>query len=199
VPSGRNQGHSRGSPTESQPRPIHVQFPYRCGAQAIDTTPTNTLRFSLSKKILLDHKILPEPLPMMSLEAKNGGAFLGAVFSKIFDPRYRLSPRPRGEGFEFLEPLSPDSLPTYPGERGSSRVVFHAIDAAGAPTSRARRTGMERRREFPLPHKDHPKKPPPDLDKIRELRTPSRRTPRPRRQGRHPAIGPGRAMSRRLV
>jgi hypothetical protein len=85
------------------------------------------------------------------------GPFGGRLFEN-FDPTYRLSPRPRAEVFEFLEPSSPDSLPTYPGERGSSRVVLHAIDSAGAPSSRARRTETERQRGFILPQIDHPQK-----------------------------------------
>jgi hypothetical protein len=70
--------------------------------------PTSIRYFPFKKILHLDHKIRHRPFPMMSLEANRRGAFLGAVFSKIFHPMYRVSPRPRAEVFEFLEPSSPD-------------------------------------------------------------------------------------------
>jgi hypothetical protein len=108
IPSGHNLGHvwwiSISVLTEAIAR--RVLEPFR--RTTTETMPTSTRRLSLQKKFHLDHRIRPRPLPMMSLEANRRGAFLGAVFSKIFDPMYRLSPRPRAEVFEFLEPPSPD-------------------------------------------------------------------------------------------
>jgi hypothetical protein len=120
--------------------------------------PTNTRRLPPQKEFSIRPPNLPTATPDDVLGGQKWWGLLGGGFSKIFDPRYRSSPRPRAEVFEFLEPFSPDSLPTSPGGRGSSRVVFDASDAAGAPSSQARRTDIERQRGFVLPQIDHPEK-----------------------------------------
>jgi hypothetical protein len=178
----------RGSPADCGRKPMRHEFSNYSRGQSSEITPTNTRPFFARKKFQLDHRIGSEPLPMMSFEANRRGAFLGAVFSKIFHPRYRVSPRPRAEVFASLEPSPPDSFPTYLGGRGSSRIVFLSIDSAGALSPRARRTGTERQGGFRLPHENHPQNWQFGSAQVRELRTSARRTTRSRPRRPHHAF-----------
>jgi hypothetical protein len=57
--------------------------PYRSGGDAIETTPTDTRRFSLAKKSQLAHTIRPQPLSMMSLRRTAEGALGGRLFKNF--------------------------------------------------------------------------------------------------------------------
>jgi hypothetical protein len=131
--------------------------------------PTNTRRLSLQTEFSTRPQNPPTATPDDVFGGQKWWGLLGGGFSKIFDPRYRLSPRPLAEVFEFLGPPCPDSLPNSPG--GTRLQPSHApLDSAGASSSRARRTGTEQRKRFLFPHVDHPENSPPGSDRV--LRNP---------------------------
>jgi hypothetical protein len=93
---------------------------------------------------------------MMSLEAKNGGAFWGAAFRKFSTLRTDYLRVPAKRFLNFWNHPVPINWHTFPGEQGSSRV-FEPLDSAGALSSRERKTGTERQRGFVLPLCRYPK------------------------------------------
>jgi hypothetical protein len=98
-----------------------------------------------SKKSQFNHRTRPRHVPMMSLEAKNGGAFWGAAFRKFSTLGTDYLRVPARRFLHFLN--RPFSIPSQlPRGKGAPAESFHA---AGAPSSRERRTESERRREFP--------------------------------------------------
>jgi hypothetical protein len=174
FPRARTWDTSGGSPAESRLRPIAHEFTNRSGGQTTETMPTSTRPFSVPKKISSRPPNPPTAVPDDVFGGQPPRGLLGGGFSKIFDPRYRLSPRPRGEVFEFFGTAPSRFLGILTRGKGAPAESLLPIDSAGAPSSRERRTGTERQEEFPLPHKDHPMKPPPGSEETRELHNPSR-------------------------
>jgi hypothetical protein len=153
FPRGRTWDTSRAPPPEGRLTTIHDPLPNRTGGPAIDRMPTNTRPFSLHKIFFRNHGIRSEPLPMISLEANRRGAFWGAAFRRFSTLWTDCLRVPSQRFLSFWNRPFPIPCQTHPGERGSGRVLFHSIDSAGASSSRARRTGTERRGRFLLPQK----------------------------------------------
>jgi hypothetical protein len=107
-------------PSETNSR--RVPQPFRCHSYRHNANPHPSI-FTFKKNPARPHNS-PTATPDDVFGGQPPRGLLGGGFSKIFDPLYRLSPRPLAEVFAFLEPPSPNSLPTFPGK---SRLAPHAF------------------------------------------------------------------------